>query len=109
MYFGTAGLTLWSEDYFKIIGEIEIKPDFVQKIETPDETYYTLYWSWERLCEITKVFKLVEDIRHSFISISEEGKIVQDFKTGDYRGCDEEFYDLMSWYGGIEINGNKIL
>ena len=70
---------------------------------SPDNTYICVYWDyivWEGQIH-RDILKKIENMRHAFIQITEEGEIWQDIETCDDRGCDEEFYQMLSWHADI--------
>jgi hypothetical protein len=70
---------------------------------TPDNFYRCIYW--DDVCWSTPEAQALEnalsEIRHSFISISEDGNITIDNVESDERGIDEEFSELLSWSADI--------
>ena len=70
---------------------------------TPDNTYEVFYWEYVKwdLEPVRPLLKKLEGIRHSLITVSEEGEIWTDVLVSDSRGCDEEFYEVLSWNADI--------
>ena len=95
------------EKHKEVIGD-----GYIRDISTPDENYTILYWYyWNTLSDkddlMQALRKDIEDIRHSFLSISEDGVIQKDVKTDDSRGCDELFEDILSWRADITVLGDE--
>ena len=104
------GLAIWDKDYPELKATIKnLSPDFNNTFKTPDEKYQIFYWDFTDLIGFEELESKLKNIRHSLIIITDDGDINVDVKTEDDRGCDEEFYELISWYGGIVINGKKIV
>ena len=75
----------------------------IHDVHTPDNTYRCVYW--DDVCWGTAAThaleKTIGGFRHAFVEITEEGKIKTECVDCDDRGCDEEFYELLSWTADI--------
>ena len=109
-YYGKAALGIDGIDYPKIKKDIQtLKPDKIRTVNTPDNTYLLFYWDYVDWSgeKVDALMEHVDNIRHSFIRISEEGEVVQDNKVLDNNGCDEEFWELLAPHGEICVWGDE--
>lgn len=90
---------IWKEDEREFQDIIfNLQPDEKRVVTTPDESYLVYFWDLLYFNEdLEKLQKKMRNFRHSYIEVTEDDRIYQDFQTDDARGCDEEFFDLLSW------------
>lgn len=114
-YYKDIAVALWKPDYEKIkekYAELVKQASAIHKEETPDETYIILYWQqWDaqpgKDSKMDTFFEEIRDIRHSILTIAEDGNILKDVETCDSNGCDEEFEEILNWKADICIWGEE--
>lgn len=110
MSYGKVALGIDGFNYEEIKKDIHaLEPDRTDVVNTPDNTYLLFYWECIGLEEekSKRLFAKINEIRHSFIFISDEGEVTVDNRISDQYGCDEEFDELLSWKGDICIWGDE--
>lgn len=106
----TVAIALTKRDYHSLrrfFNRIKPGPDAVRMAENPDrDVYVVLYWDyhpWDALdyqgteTPVSDLLKKLKRIRHAYITIAEDGTVFNDVEPEDDRGCDEFFYDILSW------------
>ena len=98
-------IALWKPDYEDLMDKHESflnSADKCETVSTPDEDYIILYWNG-LVIGSTEHFNFmlqIQRIRHSIVAITENG-ISTNKVVSDYRGCDEEFYEILGWKADI--------
>ena len=107
-YCKTIAVALWRPDYEEIKErhtEVLSRATLIKNEKTPDETYTVIYWQDYEVTypdtPMDALLKDIEDIRHSLVTISEDGVIDRQAVSSDDRGCDEEFDEILSWRADI--------
>ena len=106
MNYEQRAMAFWKPDFEELKkkhGKLLNSADSEREIGTPDEEYVILYWDY-KMCEdplMDELLKDIESIRHSIITIREDGEFFRDVECSDARGSDEEFEEILGWRAHI--------
>ena len=108
-----AAVAMWQPDYEELkenFADFFLSCDKKKKVETPDETYVVLYWDYIDSAhhDLQLLKACLKKRRHAILEIREDGEIIGDTETDDWRGCDGEFDEILGWSAKIDIWGDQI-